>query len=73
MDDVGRIAGGKQQQHVVAARAQRRLQPLPRGDAASKLPTILRAQEVRARPDLEAEAARGGARTPVVAPIPSPR
>jgi LPS-assembly protein len=42
------------------------LQPAPRGDAASKLPIILRAQELRGRPDLEtvaegnAEFRRGG-------------
>jgi LPS-assembly protein len=42
------------------------LQPLPRGDAASRLPIIVRADEVRGRPDLEtvaegnAEFRRGG-------------
>jgi LPS-assembly protein len=34
----------------------RKLQPSPRGDAARRLPIILRAQEIRARPDLEAVA-----------------
>jgi LPS-assembly protein len=34
----------------------RKLNPPPRGDAASRLPIILRAEELRARPDLEAVA-----------------
>ncbi|TMG98421.1 MAG: hypothetical protein E6H79_19765, partial [Betaproteobacteria bacterium] len=30
-----------------------RLSPLPRGDAGNELPTIVRGNEIRSRPDLE--------------------
>jgi LPS-assembly protein len=40
----------------LALEASRTLQPTPRGDAARQLPIILRAQSIRARPDLEAVA-----------------
>jgi LPS-assembly protein len=44
------------QDDPVPLEPNRTLQPLPRGDASRRLPIILRAQNIRARPDLEAVA-----------------
>ncbi len=41
---------------AVALEPSRSLQPPPRGEAARRLPIILRAQDIRARPDLDAVA-----------------
>lgn len=43
----------------VALEPSRKLQPLPRGDGARRLPIILRAQSLRARPDIDAVAEGG--------------
>jgi len=40
----------------IRLRTAETLQPPPRGDAARQLPIVLRARELRARPDLDAEA-----------------
>ncbi|MFY9512601.1 MAG: LPS assembly protein LptD, partial [Rubrivivax sp.] len=45
--------------NALALEPSRKLQPQPRGDAAKRLPIILRAQSVRARPDIDALAEGG--------------
>lgn len=52
------LAGGKAgaQESLPDLEASRRLEPAPRGEAARRLPIILRADRVQARPDLDAVA-----------------
>lgn len=45
-----------QAQEAVELQPNRRLQPPPRGDASRRLPIVLQADQLRARPDIDAEA-----------------